>query len=42
LVPHALTQITRLLASLGSQRPKLVRLSRRGFRVAHEVQAHPA
>jgi len=41
-VPHALTQIPRLLASFGSQRPKIVRLSRRGFRVTHEVQAHLA
>jgi hypothetical protein len=40
LVAHAPTELPGLLPSRRCQRSQLVRLSRRGFRVADEVQAH--
>jgi len=40
LVPHAPAEVPRLLPALRSQRPKLVRFSRRGLGVADEVEAH--
>jgi len=40
LVAHALPELPRLLSALRRQRPELVRLARRGLRVADEVEAH--
>ena len=33
-------ELPRLLPALRGQRPELVRLTRRGLRVAHEIEAH--
>ena len=40
LVAQALPELPRLLPALRGQRPELVRLTRRGLRVAHEIDAH--
>ena len=40
LVAHPLPEVPRLLPALRGQRPELVRLTRRGLRVANEVEAH--
>jgi hypothetical protein len=42
VVPQLLAERTGLLAPLGRQRAKLIRLPRRGLSVADEVEAHGA